>query len=132
MNIEFKGTKEQVYADVRNGCVAIYPISRQNEKNGISQEDDRNIFYSDKGAEFNGNHWIMDEETQDNAELFANAINTIQQCNLLPSELLKQNKEMRELLENLKDEVDWTYNTWNGTKGAYYKYKIEQFLTPKN
>lgn len=36
-----------------------------------------------------------------NAELIADAGNTIQSCGLLPSQLLEQNNEMRELLSNI-------------------------------
>lgn len=84
-----------------------------------------------------------------NANLFIDAGNTIQQCNLLPSELLKQNKEMRELLEKINNISyddsgianctygDTDYDSLSVVYGqnemlSYIKNKIEQFLTPKN
>jgi len=43
----------------------------------------------------------MDAELQADIELVADAGNTIQSCGLLPSELLKQRDEMREMLSVL-------------------------------
>jgi len=41
------------------------------------------------------------EECKSDAELIADAGNTTQKCSLLPSELLKQNEELREALSEL-------------------------------
>lgn len=119
--------------------------------------DEREVLikaFSDVTKEFEGREWIKegrgpytyddDEYRKEVSYLFQSfekiksemwlniKSKTFEYKNQVEEPLLKQNKEMRELLENLKNEVDWTYNAWNGTKGAYYKYKIEQFLTPKN
>lgn len=56
--------KERLYCDIRSGCVAIYPESRKNEKNGCSSCDDRNIAYSSKGSVYNNGFWTMDSDIQ--------------------------------------------------------------------
>lgn len=108
MNTEFKGTKEKVIADIRSGCCAIYLESRKDEKNGIEPGDERNLFFSDKGCVYNGSHWEMDEETQQNTVVFADGLNTIQSCGLLPSELLKQRDEALELIAELGFLGNWS------------------------
>ena len=62
---------DRLYCDKRSGCVAIYPMSRKDDKNGCGRDDERNIAFSDEGANFNGNHWDMDENTR---ELFQKAV----------------------------------------------------------
>lgn len=47
--------------------------------------------------------WKNEEEQNDEfANLIVDAGNTIQSCGLLPSELLKQNQEMREMLKRVR------------------------------
>jgi len=58
-------------ADLRGGCLAVYPISREHESPGLSMYHERNIHYSSQGAEYNGMHWSMSEEAQSNARLIA-------------------------------------------------------------
>lgn len=94
-------TKGEWFADLRSGCCAIYLKSRKNETNGLHYYDDRNLFYSNKGALRDERGWIMDEETQANFLLTADAGNTAQKCGLLPSELLQQRDELREALINV-------------------------------
>jgi len=57
--------KEKLICDKRNGCVAIYKESKKDETNGCHADDERNIAYSSKGAEFNGSWWDMNKEVQD-------------------------------------------------------------------
>jgi hypothetical protein len=49
-----------------------------------------------------GNIYREDEEYQNLAKLIIDSNSTFQSCGLLPSELLKQRDEMRELLKYLK------------------------------
>jgi hypothetical protein len=72
-----------------------------------------------------------------NAELIADAGNTIQSCGLLPSELKKQNDEMRELLEdgiellNVKCHKGCEIKNWNDFEngnGQSVGMDIEKFI----
>ena len=60
--MKFRGTKGIWIADIRTGCCAVYPESRKSDTNGLSRNDDRNIFYSNKDSFFNGEYWEMSEE----------------------------------------------------------------------
>lgn len=105
MNTEFKGTKEKVNVEYRNGNQYFYIVNENHQTHYIGQ-----MFYL--GYERN-------EEFKHNAEVASDALNTIQQCNLLPSELLKQNEEMRELLKEYHDkliEIDKRLKKLNPTK----------------
>lgn len=128
---------------------------REDEMQQVADEREVMIkAFSDVTKEFEGRKWITEGRgpyTYDDegyrkevtylfkafekikSEMWSNIKSkTFEYKNQVEAPFLKREDEMRELLENLKNEVDWTYNAWNGTKGAYYKYKIEQFLTPKN
>ena len=71
--MEFKGTKGKWVADLRSGCCAVYSELRINETNGLHSDDDRNIYYSNKGSFYNGNNWEMNLEHQANALLISKA-----------------------------------------------------------
>ena len=70
---EFKGTKGKWVHDLRSGCCAVYSELRINETNGLHSDDDRNIYYSNKGSFYNGNNWEMNLEHQANALLISKA-----------------------------------------------------------
>lgn len=73
---ENKHTATPWMADLRNGCCAIYPKVLEGETNGCHSYDERNIFYSAKGAKPDEKQgWIMDEETQANAERIVHCVN---------------------------------------------------------
>lgn len=71
--MEFKGTKGKWVHDLRSGCCAVYSELRINETNGLHSDDDRNIYYSNKGSFYNGNNWEMNLEHQANALLISKA-----------------------------------------------------------
>ncbi len=71
--MEFKGTKGKWIADIRTGCCAVYPENRIQDTNGCHFDDERNIFYSNKNAKYNGNNWEMCEESKANALLISKA-----------------------------------------------------------
>ncbi|MDY0820004.1 hypothetical protein [Providencia sp. PROV079] len=73
--MEFKGTPAPWFADIRNGCCAVYQKNRDNDTAGCHRDDDRNIAYRSKGARYDEKlgHWVMDEETQTNFKLIAAA-----------------------------------------------------------
>lgn len=62
---EFKGTPGPWVVDVRGGCVAVYQNGRQEDTNGCHFDDERNIAYSNKGAEYDKvvGYWNMDKKT---------------------------------------------------------------------
>lgn len=62
---EFKGTPGPWVVDVRGGCVAVYQDGRQEDTNGCHFDDERNIAYSNKGAEYDKvvGYWNMDKKT---------------------------------------------------------------------
>lgn len=62
---EFKGTPGPWVVDVRGGCVAVYQNGRQEDTNGCHFDDERNIAYSNKGAEYDKvvGYWSMDKKT---------------------------------------------------------------------
>ena len=104
---EFKGTKGKWVHDLRSGCCAVYSELRINETNGLHSDDDRNIYYSNKGSFYNGNNWEMNLEHQANALLISKApemlemlIDIVEQENVSQSahdaiyELIKQATEL--------------------------------------
>lgn len=62
---KFEGTPGPWVVDVRGGCVAVYQDGRQEDTNGCHFDDDRNIAYSNKGAEYDKvvGYWNMDKKT---------------------------------------------------------------------
>jgi hypothetical protein len=68
---------DRLYCDKRNGCVAIYPDSRKEDKNGCGCDDERNIAYSCAGSEFRGSYWTMDESVQ---KMFQDAVDDFNQA----------------------------------------------------
>lgn len=72
---EFKGTPGTWISDVRGGCVAVYQDGRQEETPGCHRDDERNIAYSNKGAEYDTavGYWMMDAQTIHNFNLIAAA-----------------------------------------------------------
>lgn len=71
----FKGTPGPWIVDIRGGCVAVYQHGRQEDTNGRHRDDDRNIAYSNKGAEYDRvvGFWSMDKETIHDFTLIAAA-----------------------------------------------------------
>lgn len=72
---EFKGTPGPWVADIRGGCVAVYQDGRQDEINGCHRCDERNIAYSNKGAEYDDvvGYWSMDKKSIADYQLIAAA-----------------------------------------------------------
>lgn len=60
-------------ADIRSGCCAVYPESRETDTAGCHYYDDRNIYYSSHEASYNGHHWVMSDEAVANAYLIASS-----------------------------------------------------------
>lgn len=64
------------------------------------------ISYDDREDE-SSNYFLFEpnehetiEETKENAKLFTDALHTIQQCDLMPSQLLDENTKLKEALRN--------------------------------
>lgn len=74
-------------ADVRSGCVAVYPKGREGDTPGCHADDDRNIHYSSKGSKFNGMYWKMDEQAVNDALLFAEAGTVTNETGMAPRQL---------------------------------------------
>lgn len=72
-NNDTKFTQGTWIADIRGGCCAVYEESRKDDTNGMSFDDDRNIYYSSKDAHFNKYCWTMSEEAIANAHLISAA-----------------------------------------------------------
>lgn len=72
---KFEGTPGPWVVDVRGGCVAVYQDGRQEDTNGCHFDDDRNIAYSNKGAEYDKvvGYWNMDKKTIRDFTLIASA-----------------------------------------------------------
>ncbi|MDG0556546.1 hypothetical protein [Klebsiella quasipneumoniae] len=72
---EFKGTPGPWVLDERVACVAIYPKGRESDTNGCHADDERNIAYSRKGAEYDDvvGYWSMDKKTVRDFTLMAAA-----------------------------------------------------------
>lgn len=68
-----KHTKGKWIADIRTGCCAVYPEDRKDDTNGLSSDDSRNIFFSNKDSNYNGSHWEQSEEQKANALLISKA-----------------------------------------------------------
>ena len=62
-------------ADLRSGCCAVYPKSREEDTAGCHIDDPRNVHFSSKGSVYDRatGFWSMDEEAQENARLIAAA-----------------------------------------------------------
>ncbi|QOV59865.1 hypothetical protein AMN10_06810 [Klebsiella variicola] len=75
MSGEFKGTPGPWVLDERVACVAIYQKGRENDTNGCHADDERNIAYSRKGAEYDDvvGYWSMDKKTARDFALMAAA-----------------------------------------------------------
>ena len=70
---EAKFTKGEWFADIRGGCCAVYEKSREEDTPDCHNDDERNIHYSNSGANYNGHHWVMSDEAIANAHLIAAA-----------------------------------------------------------
>lgn len=70
---EFKGTPGPWVADIRGGCAAVYPESREGDTPGCHSDDDRNITFSSKRAKYNGLRWGMDNSVEHDFKLIAAA-----------------------------------------------------------
>lgn len=70
-----------------------------------------------------------EDEDDANAQLIIDAGETIQSCGLLPSELLKQRDEMREILVNFHHDYCNSYETDDDLKVLRkYMERIEKYL----
>jgi hypothetical protein len=105
--------REKLVCDIRSGCVAIYKESHILDTNGCHIQDERNIAYSNKNAKYNGNHWEMDEETQQIFKDMVDAYNqketlyTLEQVRIALSEAFKASQEgyditSDEIIQSLK------------------------------
>jgi len=83
--------REKLVCDIRSGCVAIYKESHILDTNGCHIQDERNIAYSNKNAKYNGNHWEMDEETQ---QIFKDMVDAYNQ-----KETLYTEEQVREAID---------------------------------
>lgn len=61
--------------DLRSGCCAVYPKSREEDSAGCHVDDPRNVHFSCKGSVYDraAGFWSMDDEAQANARLIAAA-----------------------------------------------------------
>ncbi|HAO4783514.1 hypothetical protein K9P34_08905 [Salmonella enterica subsp. enterica serovar Enteritidis] len=86
---EFKGTPGPWVVDVRGGCVAVYEDGRQGDTNGCHFDDDRNIAYSNKGAEYDKvvGYWNMDKKTIRDFTLISAAPELLDVCLRLRNQL---------------------------------------------
>lgn len=103
--MEFKGTKGKWVHDLRSGCCAVYSELRINETNGLHSDDDRNIYYSNKGSFYNGNNWEMNLEHQANALLISKAPEMLEMLhrieNILTYDTIEPNSPLQEEIYNL-------------------------------
>lgn len=98
MNTELKTTEGNWYVERTddNGDFQARVLSNQGKVWHAGEEKDQIMIIVGEPSKRNGQsniHW------QPDAELIADAGNTIQSCGLLPSELLKQRDEMREMIK---------------------------------
>ncbi|WP_065649205.1 hypothetical protein [Pantoea eucrina] len=84
---EFKGTPGPWINDVRGGCVAVYQDGRQEDTQGCHRDDERNIAYSNKGAEYDEvfGFWAMDKKTIHDFNLIAAAPELLEVLQLILS-----------------------------------------------
>lgn len=69
-----KATPGPWIADLRGGCCAVYPESKEDQTPGCHKDDARNLFYSNKDAVYcEEGYWEMDKETQQNFVIAAAA-----------------------------------------------------------
>lgn len=91
-------------SDLRGGCCAVYPASKEADSNVIQSSDERNIFYSSKNNSFDGISWTMCEEAQANAALIAAAPEMYEMIESLASELNsmieKENERLRKSISS--------------------------------
>lgn len=73
--MKFEGTPGEWIADIRGGCAAIYPKDRANDTPGCHRDDERNIAYSSKGANYDelAGHWNLDPSVKHDFRLMAMA-----------------------------------------------------------
>ena len=74
-------------------------------------------------GDYNPHHPI-----KENAKLIANAGNTIQSCGLLPSQLLKQNNEMRAFL----NKINYDYEAFSDLNSHGYGEELEKLIESTN
>ena len=109
---EFKGTLgkiESVYTKL-SGFTLCTVVTRKRVIAHINWED------------------VTSEESKANAELFADAGNTIQSCGLLPSQLLKQNNEMRAFLNKINND----YEAFSDLNSHGYGEELEKLIESTN
>ena len=105
---EEKFTKWPWVADLRGGCCAVYPESNIDDTNGCHFDDERNIYYSSKGAKFNGNYWDMCEEARANAHLIAAAPELYNELKDIAENLLEHDNrvEVEKILAKARGEIE--------------------------
>ena len=69
-----------------------------------------------------------EEEDDANAQLIIDAGNTIQSCGLLPSQLLKQNNEMRAFLNKINND----YEAFSDLNSHGYGEELEKLIESTN
>lgn len=97
-------------ADIRGGCLAVYPESREDDTPGLHADDDRNIHYSSKGSAYveNPGYWDMDDQARANAHLIAAA------------------PDLYEMLEIAVKDAEQGYSEWiDSAKAALSKARGE-------
>ena len=112
---EFKGTKGKCRIGIAGSVV-----SEGSESLTISGA------IGEEAVKYYGGNLICESVSHPNAELIADAFNTISECDLLPSKLLKQRNEMLEALQEMVrmyEEVQ-PAGGWQGVyEGAKYAIK---------
>lgn len=86
---DFKGTAGPWIIDIRGGCVAVYQDGRQEDTQGCHRDDERNIAYSNKGAEYDEvvGFWAMDNRTIHDFNLIAAAPELLEALQLIIKDL---------------------------------------------
>lgn len=87
-------------ADIRSGCCAVYPKSRENDSPGLAFDQERNIHYAKKGGVFNGMYWDQCAENAPNAAFIAEAGTVTNATNRTPAELAALVRELRDNYRN--------------------------------
>lgn len=95
---EFKGTPGPWIVDKRVACVAIYPDGRHGDTEGCHSDDERNIAYSCKGAEYDDvvGYWSMDKQTVQDFTLMAAAPDLLEALQGYMSAVSEMNEAMKD------------------------------------
>jgi hypothetical protein len=72
-------------------------------------------------VDYYGGNLICESVSNSNAELIVDAFNTVTECDLMPSELLKQRDELLESLQEIIKISDRNHIAWNKAKSVIKK-----------